>query len=427
VPQTLSFQGYLTNKTTGLPYDGAKDMQFALCDSAAGSCASPLFVETRCGSADGGVSVAKGRYSVEIGSQTAGGIPASVFQNNASVWLELRPALAACASFDPFAPRVRMQASSYAFEALHASTASAADLDFPMDVITALPATANGGVTVSTHMLVSLGRVGIGTTDRTAPLSVYSAQQASDSALMRVSSNNAVVFWNDYVASNYFPGFVWNTENNNPTFPKAGTWGRMRTSDAWLAMSASSNYSVGLTTGNTRPLSFWGGGKVGIGITGAPADALVVNGVAHSTPTISQYTGGGTQDIAPPANLFKILNVNSWNAGPSASYFTLSGSTLTIKEEGLYWIHYRILSQKLTGTTYYCDVRINVNNVYGVAQSRNGDNLMSQTVNTNTAFTLRYLKPGDFIKFEGRTTHATYSCRFWLDGQWGTVAVWKQN
>lgn len=163
ITPSINYQGFLTDKVTGLPIEGAKDMEFAFYPAATGG--SAQFTETRCASASKAVSVVKGRYQVEIGSNTAGGITQTLFTANPTVWLEVRvDPDDNCASFEALAPRVRMQAAPYAFEALHASTAT------HLAVVGDMP-----GVSVSSHLFVVNGSsVGIGTTSPAAKFHVSS-------------------------------------------------------------------------------------------------------------------------------------------------------------------------------------------------------------------------------------------------------------
>ena len=124
ITQTINYQGFLTDKATGLPVDSPKDMRLIIYDSATGG--TSRFTETRCAGGDGPVTLYKGRYEVQIGSKTAGGIPASVFTDYPALWLEVQISPAGgCAGFESLLPRVRLQAAPYAFNALTASTATA--------------------------------------------------------------------------------------------------------------------------------------------------------------------------------------------------------------------------------------------------------------------------------------------------------------
>jgi len=166
VTQTVGYQGFLTDKTTKLPVDAGKDMQFALCDSADGACTCPPgsaeFCEDRCLGGNGRVSVMKGRYEIEVGSKTSGNIPASVFEANAALWLSVRvDPDNDCSGFEELLPRTRLQAAPYAFSAVMATSGTAT---FYADTIAARTTTSGGGVTVSTHLYVTSGnKLGVGT------------------------------------------------------------------------------------------------------------------------------------------------------------------------------------------------------------------------------------------------------------------------
>lgn len=121
IPQTINFQGFLQDRNTLLPILTEKAIRFRLCNSATASCAAPLFEEIRTN-----VPMNKGRYEVEIGSVTTGGIPPSIFENNSVVWIEVAVGDAGGANgYETPNRRVRLQSASYAFEAIHASTSAA--------------------------------------------------------------------------------------------------------------------------------------------------------------------------------------------------------------------------------------------------------------------------------------------------------------
>jgi hypothetical protein len=191
ITQTIHYQGFLTDKTSKLPIDKAKDMRFLLCDSASGDCSSPLFGETRCAGSSKAVSVVRGRYDVEIGSSTSGGIDASIPQGRSALWLEVQvDPNDDCAGFEALSPRVRIEASAFAFESLHASTAAAADAVFKAGTIASLPATANGGITISTNAFVS-GRMAAGTTATSARFQVNDPGAGTSNTTVLVSSGTS--------------------------------------------------------------------------------------------------------------------------------------------------------------------------------------------------------------------------------------------
>ena len=102
IPQTINYQGFLIDKNTNLPVDTAQDVIFAFYTAETGG--SPAYTESRCN-----VPVSKGRYEIEIGM--SGGIPASIFQNNPSVWMEIQidPDNSCSGSYEALSPRIKMQ------------------------------------------------------------------------------------------------------------------------------------------------------------------------------------------------------------------------------------------------------------------------------------------------------------------------------
>ncbi len=166
ITRSFNYQGFLLNKETNQPVDGSKHVRFLIYDAAVGG--SALFTELVCS-----VPMNKGRYEVEIGSNTPGGIDPDIFISNQNLWLqvEIAPTASCGGSFDPLSPRVRLQAAPFAFNSLYASTASAATSVFRADIIGALPATANGAITISTNLFVQ-GGISVGNISPGQQLSV---------------------------------------------------------------------------------------------------------------------------------------------------------------------------------------------------------------------------------------------------------------
>ncbi|HAT72798.1 MAG TPA: hypothetical protein DCS63_08280 [Elusimicrobia bacterium] len=155
IPQSINYQGFLLSKATNLPVETPQDINFVIYGAATGG--SALFTESRCD-----VAVNKGRYDVEIGA-AGGGIPGSVLIDNQNLWLEIQvdPNGDCTAPYEAMAPRIRLQAAPFAFNALYASTASAAAPVFAANIISALPQTDNGAVTISTNLFVQ-GNISVG-------------------------------------------------------------------------------------------------------------------------------------------------------------------------------------------------------------------------------------------------------------------------
>ncbi|MDO8805099.1 MAG: hypothetical protein Q7R35_11755, partial [Elusimicrobiota bacterium] len=144
ITPTISYQGFLLSKVTNQPVEAPQDIKFIIYDAPAGGAA--LFTESRCN-----IPLNKGRYDVEIGSTSAGGLPGAIFSDYNGLWLETQvDGDGDCAGiYEVMSPRVRLQASPYAFNSLYASTASAATTVFAADTIDALPQTTNGAITIS--------------------------------------------------------------------------------------------------------------------------------------------------------------------------------------------------------------------------------------------------------------------------------------
>ncbi|MDA8131767.1 MAG: hypothetical protein M0011_09735 [Elusimicrobia bacterium] len=174
ITPTIHYQGYLISKVTNLPVETPQDFKFRIYNSPTGI-TGQLFSETRCD-----VKVTKGRYDVEIGSGTAGGVPASIFSENDGLWLEIQvDADGDCAGpFEAMSPRVKLQSSPYAFSSVYATTASVATPVFYADTIGALPYTANGAITISTNLFVE-GGISVGSISPGQTLAVAGIVESS--------------------------------------------------------------------------------------------------------------------------------------------------------------------------------------------------------------------------------------------------------
>lgn len=166
ITQTINYQGFLISKVTSLPVETAPDLKFLIYNTPTAGAA--LFTESRCN-----VPITKGRYDVEIGSVTAGGLPAALFSDNTGLWLEIQvDENGDCAGvYEAMSPRIKLQASPYAFSSLYASTASAATTVFLADTIGALPQTTYGAVTISSNLFVQ-GGISVGSISPGQKLSV---------------------------------------------------------------------------------------------------------------------------------------------------------------------------------------------------------------------------------------------------------------
>ncbi|MBI4803138.1 MAG: hypothetical protein HY796_11505 [Elusimicrobia bacterium] len=173
ITQSINYQGFLVSKITNLAVDSPQDMKFAIYDVPNGG--SALFTESRCN-----VSVLRGRYDVEIGSAVSGGIPGALFTGYNGLWLEIQvDSDGDCTGvYEAMSPRVRLQASPYAFNSLYASTASAGPVfspagtpPFKVDLIGTHDETTNGAVTISSNLFV-MGGISVGSISPGTQLSV---------------------------------------------------------------------------------------------------------------------------------------------------------------------------------------------------------------------------------------------------------------
>ena len=174
ITPTIHYQGYLISKVTNLPVETPQDFKFLIYNSPTGI-TGQLFSETRCD-----VKVTKGRYDVEIGSGTTGGVPAAIFSENDGLWLEIQvDADGDCSGpFEAMSPRIKLQSSPYAFSSVYATTSSVATPVFLADTIGAQPHTANGAITISTNLFVE-GGISVGSISPGQTLAVAGIVESS--------------------------------------------------------------------------------------------------------------------------------------------------------------------------------------------------------------------------------------------------------
>jgi hypothetical protein len=204
ITQTINYQGFLLSKLTNMPVDTGWAIKFLIYNTP--SAGSQLFSEERCG-----VPVSKGRYDVEIGSMTAGGIPDTVFTGNPDLWLEIQvsPSGACGGAYEPMSPRIRLQASPYAFNSLYASSAAAAAPGFTADIISAQPQTTFGAVTISTNLFVQ-GGISVGSISPGQKLSVAGMLQITGDPLV-----NGLQFADGSIQYKAAANTMWDVNGNN--------------------------------------------------------------------------------------------------------------------------------------------------------------------------------------------------------------------
>ncbi|MDE2237303.1 MAG: hypothetical protein KGK30_05390, partial [Elusimicrobia bacterium] len=170
VPQYINYQGKLGD-ASGNPLTGTYSFQFTFYDAASGG--NQLFQEQWTGTSNA-VGVVNGIYSVQIGSLTVGGIPASTFDGS-SVYLEIAVNLGTSLSgAETLSPRERLAASVYS---IHSRTAEY--LGTGVDIAT---------FTSVGYLLVPVG-LSIGTSSTTSVLAVVSTYTyaASTTSLVNLS------------------------------------------------------------------------------------------------------------------------------------------------------------------------------------------------------------------------------------------------
>lgn len=303
ITRSFNYQGFLLNKETNQPVDGSKHVRFLIYDVAAGG--SPLFTETVCN-----VPMNRGRYEVEVGSNTSGGITPDIFINNHALWMqvEIAPTASCSGSFDPLSPRVRLQAAPFAFNSLYSSTASAGTPLFSADVIGALPVTSNGAITISTNLFVQ-GGISVG--------SISPGQQLSVSGLVESQGVPGCDVGPDYTCGFKFP------DGSVQVKAAAETKWELNGSDMYTEVTIQ---EVGI--GEIAPRARL---HISSGI-GSSADLLLISTGSSDLVRINgegrvyaNYFHGDGSNLtgATAANLLRVLKAGDTMTGP----LTLSGSS----------------------------------------------------------------------------------------------------
>ena len=108
IPQQINYQGRLLD-ASGNTVNGSREMIFKFYNVDTGG--SPLFTEHRDNYNNNQVTVSNGIFNVLIGSVTSGGIPTTVFTGTDNLWLEVTVA------GNALTPREKISAVGYAFQA----------------------------------------------------------------------------------------------------------------------------------------------------------------------------------------------------------------------------------------------------------------------------------------------------------------------
>ncbi len=117
-PGTITYQGRVKTKTGAPPADGNYKMHFSLWTGATGGSYKWFEVHEKANA----VPVAKGVFSVQLGSQTP--IPDNIFKNYAQLWLMVQIDLDGDGNFagESYSPRAPVSAAPYAIQSDNAFT-----------------------------------------------------------------------------------------------------------------------------------------------------------------------------------------------------------------------------------------------------------------------------------------------------------------
>ncbi len=318
ITPTINYQGFLLSKLTNMPVETPQDIKFVLYNAATGG--APLFAESRCD-----VPVNKGRYDVEIGSATSGGIPVSLFTDYSGLWLEIQlDANGDCSGvYEAMSPRVRLQASPYAFNSLYASTSSAATTVFSADTIGALAQTTNGAITISTNLFVQ-GGISVGSISPGQKLAVAGIVESSTGGFKFPDGSvqikaAALTMW-DVSGPNLFtinPGNIGIGENITSPLARlhissaAGDTGDLLLVTTGTALSGYSQLFLVNGNGQVYGGSFYGDGSTLGGIVRKAGDTMTGQlTMAASSVTVTSGLGLGT----PKLKLLDNVEISSASA-----------------------------------------------------------------------------------------------------------------
>ncbi|MFA6031041.1 MAG: hypothetical protein WC969_14385 [Elusimicrobiota bacterium] len=404
ITQSVDYEGFLKDTGTGLPTNKTKDMEFHLYSQASGG--SSLWNEQRCGV--NGVPVLNGRYEVEIGSKTAGGVPSARFLERSALWLEVRvDANDDCSGFAALSPRVRLLTAPFVFNALSVSTA--ASVGNAADAVLVADSDANGSGAlvvkaggVERMRVLNAGNVGVGVSAPAAKLHVSSASAAAGDAILLVSSG---------------------------------------------------------TGQGQQLLTVMGDGKVGIS-TGAPAALLAVAGKAQVNSTMTVYGNlvATTMGAAKSAFIHIRLNqcgggcggshtVDTWTDVAAQGYawtqaintspetFVHNGTgRITVNKAGLYRIRLYAFFMPSVAGSWICYVCPSVNGSAGSCTPNSAANGLKHGYN-EAAYWARMGGPYEFIRAlsAGNTVGWSYypssswPLTYWAYDNYTSMSVEKVN
>jgi len=92
------------------------------------------------------------------------------------------------------------------------------------------------------------GKVGLGVAAPSAVLEVRQEESTTLTDFTQAVSKAGILINVDYTSDAYTPGLYWNTEDNNPTKPKAGVYMKETSTGTYLYLGTSNHYATGITT-----------------------------------------------------------------------------------------------------------------------------------------------------------------------------------
>lgn len=151
------------------------------------------------------------------------------------------------------------------------------------------------GSTIGNSTIFDNGNVGINTT---SPATKLTVKGGSSSATLTdytqaISDKHGLMLSSGFSDGAYSPGLFWNTDNDNPTKPKAGIFLQMTNAGSKMILGTSTDYPTGLT--NTA-MAIDDLGKVGVG-TLTPVSLLHVYDASDSRITVSRVGAPATHSV----------------------------------------------------------------------------------------------------------------------------------
>lgn len=161
------------------------------------------------------------------------------------------------------------------------------------------------GTTIGNSQIFDNGTgIGINTTSPATNLNIYNgAESGTQTNFTQSLANGGILVTSDYTDATYVPGMFWNTQNNNPTLPKAGIYLYQSSLGSKMILSTTTTFSSGL---DNNGLVIDDLGNIGIGAL-SPVESLEL------------YRNGSN-----PVMLFHSAGVASFKQGLDGSTYKLA-------------------------------------------------------------------------------------------------------